>query len=81
LPPGQEQSDKDTEEVPNKCPNCGKRGTFVKDEETGEMVCGNCGFVLREKEEETGPEFSSSEAGTTDFVWSSDFHRSAGHGP
>src|SRR5208282_3111062 len=52
------------EEIPDKCPNCGKKGTFVRDEESGEMVCSNCGFVLREKEEETGPSFSSSEAGT-----------------
>ena len=35
----------------------------MRDEESGEMVCSNCGFVLREKEEETGPSFSSSEAG------------------
>lgn len=53
----------DTEGVPDKCPNCGKKGTFVRDEESGEMVCSNCGFVLREREEETGPKFSSSEAG------------------
>src|SRR5438445_4543658 len=35
----------------------------MRDEESGEMVCSNCGFVLREKEEETGPSFSSSEGG------------------
>ena len=49
----QEPVDKGTEEIPEKCPNCGKKGTFVRDEESGELVCGNCGFVLREKEEET----------------------------
>ena len=47
------------EEIPDKCPNCGKKGTFVRDEESGEMVCSNCGFILSEKEEETGPSFSS----------------------
>ena len=35
----------------------------MRDEESGELVCGNCGFVLREKEEEMGPAFSSSEGG------------------
>lgn len=53
----------ENEGVPDKCPNCGRKGTFVRDEESGEMVCSNCGFVLREKEEEAGPAFSS-EAGT-----------------
>ena len=59
----QEPVDQDTGVVPEKCPNCGKKGTFLRDEESGEMVCSNCGFVLREKEEETGPSFSSSEGG------------------
>ncbi len=59
----QEPTDKDRREIPDSCPNCGKKGTFVRDEESGEMVCSNCGFVLREKEEETGPAFSSSEGG------------------
>jgi transcription initiation factor TFIIB len=67
LPSRQEPGNKDSEEIPEKCPNCGKRGTFVRDEESGEMVCSNCGFVLREKEEETGPSFSSSEAGTSEM--------------
>jgi transcription initiation factor TFIIB len=64
LPSRQEPADKDGEEIPDKCPNCGKKGTFVRDEESGEMVCSNCGFVLREREEETGPSFSSSEGGS-----------------
>jgi transcription initiation factor TFIIB len=54
----------DIGETPDKCPNCGKKGTFVRDEESGEMVCSNCGFILSEKEDETGPSFSSSEGGT-----------------
>jgi transcription initiation factor TFIIB len=68
LPPRKEPDDKGSEGVPDKCPNCGKRGTFVRDEESGEMVCSNCGFVLREKEEATGPAFSSSEAGTPEVA-------------
>src|SRR5579872_5211848 len=58
------QDSVDTGEIPDKCPNCGKKGTFVRDEESGEMVCSNCGFILSEKEEETGPTFSSSESGS-----------------
>jgi transcription initiation factor TFIIB len=41
--------------VPGRCPNCGKEGTFVFD--SGELVCSNCGYVLREKIEEAGPEW------------------------
>lgn len=62
--PSREPDDSDAEGVPEVCPNCGKKGTFVRDEESGEMVCSNCGFVLREKEE-AGPAFSSSEAGAS----------------
>src|SRR5437870_10064678 len=68
LSSAQEPTDKDRREIPDSCPNCGKKGTFVRDEESGELVCGNCGFVLREKEEETGPAFSSSEAGDTQIT-------------
>jgi len=46
-------------EIPSKCPNCGKAGTFVRDEESGELVCSNCGFVLLEREEEEGPTFET----------------------
>jgi transcription initiation factor TFIIB len=63
LPSRKEETDEQGEGVPDKCPNCGKRGTFVRDEESGELVCSNCGFVLSEKEEETGPSFSSSDGG------------------
>jgi transcription initiation factor TFIIB len=41
--------------IPDQCPNCGKKNTFVLD--SGELVCSNCGFVLREKIEETTPEW------------------------
>lgn len=46
----------DETSLPRKCPNCGK-GPFVRDEESGELVCSNCGYVLREKEENDAPTF------------------------
>ena len=68
MPPRQEAPDNDAREIPDKCPNCGKSGTFVRDEESGELVCSNCGFVLRDKEEESGPAFSTSEGGATEIA-------------
>lgn len=53
-----------SQSIPKNCPNCGKENTFVLDSGSGELVCTNCGFVLRENIEETGPEwrtFSSEE--------------------
>ncbi len=41
-----------------RCPRCGK-GPMVTDSTTGEMFCGNCGFVLTERVEESGPEWRS----------------------
>lgn len=43
----------------DKCPRCGK-GSMVLDSESGELICGNCGYVLKEKIEDTGPEWRSS---------------------
>lgn len=43
----------------DKCPRCG-RGQMILDPESGELVCSNCGFVLKEKIEDTGPEWRSS---------------------
>jgi len=43
----------------DKCPRCG-RGQMILDSESGELVCSNCGFVLKEKIEDTGPEWRSS---------------------
>ena len=40
----------------DKCPRCGK-GPMVVDNAGGEMVCSSCGFVVKEKIEETGPEW------------------------
>jgi len=39
-----------------KCPICG-RTTLLYDGTRGEIFCGNCGYVLREKLEEFGPEW------------------------
>jgi len=38
------------------CLSCGK-GPMVTDNSSGEMFCGNCGFVVTERIEETGPEW------------------------
>jgi transcription initiation factor TFIIB len=42
----------------DKCPRCGK-GPMVVDTNGGELVCSNCGFVVKEKIVETGPEWRS----------------------
>lgn len=42
----------------HKCPSCGK-SKIVTDENTGEMFCGFCGFVLTDKLEDTGAEWRS----------------------
>ncbi len=44
--------------VKDKCPRCGK-GKLVTDNESGEMFCSNCGFVMSEKLQESGPEWRS----------------------
>lgn len=40
----------------DRCPRCGK-GPMVMDTAGGELLCGNCGYVLKEKIEEVGPEW------------------------
>jgi transcription initiation factor TFIIB len=40
----------------DKCPRCGK-GPMVVDNAGGELVCSGCGFVVKDKIEETGPEW------------------------
>src|ERR687886_703611 len=40
----------------DRCPRCGK-GPMVTDNSSGEMFCGNCGYVVSERIEETGPEW------------------------
>src|SRR3989442_13835597 len=40
----------------DKCPRCGK-GPMVVDTAGGELFCSRCGFVVKEKIEEAGPEW------------------------
>ena len=40
----------------DKCPMCGSKD-LLQDDETGEIICANCGFVIKEKVENTGPEW------------------------
>ncbi len=40
------------------CPRCAQ-GKFVTDDESGEMFCSKCGFVITEKLQESGPEWRS----------------------
>jgi transcription initiation factor TFIIB len=45
------------------CPRCGK-SKIITDEETGEMFCGKCGFVITDTVENHGPERIFSDSGT-----------------
>ncbi|MCL4519715.1 MAG: transcription initiation factor IIB [Thaumarchaeota archaeon] len=40
----------------DRCPRCGK-GPSVMDHASGEFLCTNCGYVMKEKLAETGPEW------------------------
>lgn len=42
----------------NKCPRCAK-GPIVVDLGTGESLCNNCGYVLKERLIDSGPEWRS----------------------
>jgi len=42
-------------DIKQRCLRCGKTA-LITDAETGEIVCGNCGFVLSESVENPGPE-------------------------
>lgn len=42
----------------DKCPRC-RKSPMVMDTVGGELYCSNCGFVVKEKIEETGPEWRS----------------------
>lgn len=39
----------------NKCPTC--KGMLITDEERGELLCSNCGTVVKDRIEELGPEW------------------------
>ncbi|MDA4125452.1 MAG: transcription initiation factor IIB [Thaumarchaeota archaeon] len=45
-------------QVSDRCPQCGKR-TLVEDAHTGELSCGNCGYVVSERSVDQGPEWRS----------------------
>lgn len=54
----------------DKCPECGSR-TIIHDEDSGEVICGGCGLVLREFTVNKGPEwraFTQSEKETRSRV-------------
>lgn len=46
------------------CPRCGKT-KIITDEETGEMFCGKCGFVITDRVENSGPERTFSDSGAS----------------
>lgn len=46
------------EKAIDRCPRCGKR-SMMSDAPRGEVFCSNCGFVVKEKTVETGPEWRS----------------------
>jgi len=45
-----------TQRVSERCPRCAKQ-VSIFDSSSGEFVCGNCGFVIKEKSEEVGYEW------------------------
>jgi len=45
------------------CPRCGK-SKIITDEETGEMFCGKCGFVITDRVANHGPERTFSDSST-----------------
>ena len=47
-----------TPNIRKSCSRCGK-SALITDAEKGEIFCGNCGFVLSEKLQESGPEWRS----------------------
>ena len=49
----------------DKCPRCSKEKR-VTDNETGEIVCGSCGYVISEKIEDFGPEHRNFGDGSED---------------
>jgi len=46
------------------CPRCGKN-KIITDDETGEMFCGKCGFVITSRVDNQGPERTFSDSGTS----------------
>jgi transcription initiation factor TFIIB len=50
--------EKSVRSLADSCPRCGK-GPLVMDSAGGELFCGNCGYVLKEKLAEVGPEWQA----------------------
>ena len=44
------------EESPKYCPQCGRR-SILEDSLRGELLCSNCGYIIRESEIDTSPEW------------------------
>src|SRR5437588_3472908 len=44
------------ERILEKCPRC-RKSLMIMDTAVGELYCNNCGFVVKDKIEETGPEW------------------------
>ena len=64
------------------CPRCVK-GKMVTDNESGEMFCSKCGFVMSEKLQESGPEwrsFTQDEHGDRARFWCTNIINNARHG-
>ncbi len=53
-----------TPDLKQSCLRCGKKA-LITDTETGEIFCGDCGFVLTERTENSGPEWRSFSDGGT----------------
>ena len=47
---------KRSDRLVDRCPRCGK-GPMVMDDAAGELFCSNCGYVIKEKIAEIGPEW------------------------
>ncbi len=41
----------------NICPECNKKTNMINDDSRGELICGNCGLVIKEKIIDHGPEW------------------------
>ncbi|MDA4128112.1 MAG: transcription initiation factor IIB [Thaumarchaeota archaeon] len=55
---GSPSAQRQIQKASGKCPRCGK-AALVLDAVSGELICSNCGFVVKDRIEETGPEWRS----------------------
>jgi len=49
----------------DRCPECGS-GNLIQDEDSGEIICGNCGLVIRDTMVNDGPEWRAFTPGEKD---------------